>query len=444
MYKFFKLSILFNLLSITLAAQVDSTLGIITVDTLTLQEAVTLALENNHQIRIAHNTETVNQNSATKGNAGFSPTVSVTGGASYSNNNAKFEFATGETQSQNGAASNAQNAALNVNYRLYGGGLAQNNYKRFQILVEQSNLQTRQVLENTSNDVITAYYEVARQAESYVIAQEALKISQDRLARQEGKNEFGTANKLDILNATVDLNADSVTLVTAETNYENAKRSLNQLLVRDLASNFVVQDNIDFSRELDLTQLLDEALEKNSDIRLATYGQTIAETDLEIAEAGQMPTVDLTGSYSFNRNQNEAGFILINQSFGFTGGININFNIFNGKQQNIQIQNARIGIENNRQQIQQTQEIVERNLTNAYYTFQNALTVMDMQERNLEIVRENFEVTLEKFNFGQVTTTQFREAQLNLIRAENTLINARFTAKLAEVALIRLAGLLVE
>lgn len=56
----------------------------------------------------------------------------------------------------------------------------------------------------------------------------------------------------------------------------------------------------------------------------------------------------------------------------------------------------------------------------------------------------NFDRTQELFQLGQVTTTQFREAQLNWIRAELRLINEKYTAKFAEVELYRLSGTLPD
>jgi outer membrane protein TolC len=66
--------------------------------------------------------------------------------------------------------------------------------------------------------------------------------------------------------------------------------------------------------------------------------------------------------------------------------------------------------------------------------------VVSAQERNLSANQNNFERTTEKFRLGQVTSLDFRVAQQNLLQAEINLIEARYNAKIAELAIYQLVG----
>jgi outer membrane protein TolC len=68
---------------------------------------------------------------------------------------------------------------------------------------------------------------------------------------------------------------------------------------------------------------------------------------------------------------------------------------------------------------------------------------MNKEERNKETNKLNFQRTEELFNLGQLNGTQFREAQLNLVTSQANYSNARYLAKIAEIQLIRIAGLLL-
>ena len=86
----------------------------------------------------------------------------------------------------------------------------------------------------------------------------------------------------------------------------------------------------------------------------------------------------------------------------------------------------------------------ERNVANAYDAYRNSRTILALQERNLRSAELNFQRTEQLFNLGQVTTTTFREAQLNLIRSRNNISSAKYTAKIAELRLMQLAGQLLD
>ena len=92
----------------------------------------------------------------------------------------------------------------------------------------------------------------------------------------------------------------------------------------------------------------------------------------------------------------------------------------------------------------QTRRALEKDIKNAYAIYKNNLFSISVEEKNLSTAKLNFDRTKELYNLGQVTTTQFREAQLNWIRAESRLITARYSAKYAEIELYRLSGQLLH
>ena len=69
--------------------------------------------------------------------------------------------------------------------------------------------------------------------------------------------------------------------------------------------------------------------------------------------------------------------------------------------------------------------------------------VLDLESSSLEAAKLNFKRTQELYHLGQVTTTQFREAQLNLIRAKSSMSWAKYEAKLNEIILMKLSGRLL-
>jgi outer membrane protein len=68
--------------------------------------------------------------------------------------------------------------------------------------------------------------------------------------------------------------------------------------------------------------------------------------------------------------------------------------------------------------------------------------LIDLEENNTAIAKQNIEITAEKFKIGTITSVEFRAAQLNYINSKIRLSNAQFQAKLSEITLRELAGTL--
>lgn len=413
-------------------------------EVLSLDDAVAIALEQNYSITIAKNDALIADKNAHPGAAGLLPSVGANAGVNYSAQNTKQVFAGGIPANEtNWAESTSYNAGLEVTYTLFDGLGNVYTLKRLNNLASMGEVQARLLIENTLLQVISQYLVVAQQSENYRILSESIQVSADRYNRQKEKSLYGGA-KLDELNAEVDLNTDSVSLITAFNNLENAKRDLNVLLGRKADTPFDIDLNVSFDRDLILDELTSKALANNASLVLAMQQLQTSQYDKKLANAQLYPVLSGNASYGYNKQENEVGILLENQTDGFSGGLSLRWNLFSGKTRLVQIQNAKIQLESDQANLDQALLQVERDVMNAFANYQTNLYTLAMDQRNLEVAKLNFTRTEDSFKLGQVTNTQFREAQLNLLTAEQRISLSLFNAKLAEIELYRLAGLLLD
>jgi len=411
---------------------------------LTLQQAMQMATQQNYSLKRAREQARIAKNNVYQGNAGLLPTVSLQGGINYSNNNSSFEFASGDTQSQNGAVSVGTNASIRADYVLYNGGVNKRTYESLKLAAEQGNITSQQVKQEVLVGLTASYYNIAELQENYRVALEAVKISKDRLERAKKRQEFGTSNSINVLNSEVSLNNDNLTVVQLKQQLRNAKRNLNVFLGRDINIDFTVDSPGEFKAIASLAQLKDEAYTKNVQLKNIKYTQLTSELNLRLAQGRRLPTVALNASYGFNRNQNQAGFILVNQSLGLSAGLTVTYPLFDGNVGRKNVQNAKISIDVAKTQYEEIKQQIDRDITNAYANYENNLNILKLNQQNEVIAQKNFDAIKSSYNLGQSTNTAFREAQLGLIRAKINTINAKFRAKFAEMSVLLLTGRLLE
>ena len=159
-----------------------------------------------------------------------------------------------------------------------------------------------------------------------------------------------------------------------------------------------------------------------------------------------MPTIGLTGSYGWNElsNNNPLAFLLQNTTTGVNGAINLTWNLFDGGQTINASRNARIVFENQQLLKKQTELEVDRDIKNAWGDYQNALYVLEVQQKNLQTNLDNFNRSRERYELGQISSVDFRVAQLNLLNAVLDRSQAKYNAKLAELLLLQVSGELLN
>jgi len=87
---------------------------------------------------------------------------------------------------------------------------------------------------------------------------------------------------------------------------------------------------------------------------------------------------------------------------------------------------------------------MERDFHNAWSDYKNKLAIYQVQENNIITSKNNFDRTQEKFKLGQVSSIEFRQAQLNLINAELSRNQAKYAAKISELNVLQLSGELLN
>jgi outer membrane protein len=416
---------------------------------LTKKEALEITLKNNFGIKIATNNLEIAKNNSNILNTGFLPTATLTSGADYRRNNQSLIFTdrnTGDDAeiSGSGIVSKTYNASLGVNYTIFDGLGRKYNYKQLQETYNLTELQVRETIENTYLQLFTIYFQIARLSENKDNLQEALSISKNRLKRAEYQYDYGQSTKLEYLNAQVDVNNDSITYINATQQLSNAKRGLNVILGVDKETNYSVETQVAYNKLLNLADLEEKTIANNSLLKQNEKNIAISEFNIKVNQSNYFPTLGFNASYGFNRTENENlinpfGAKLIT-SDGLNTGLSLSWNLFDGGTTKTRLANAKIALDNQQILLDQQKSNIINNLKNTWENYNNQLFIIGAQDKNVSTAQNNFDRTEERYKLGQVTSIEFRQAQINFINAKTALNNAIFDAKLIELQLLQLSG----
>ncbi len=411
---------------------------------LSKEDAVNIALEHNYDIKVVNNNVKIAENSASIYNSGYLPTLSASGGANYKNQDSENEFQDGRIINQS-TKSNSFNASTGLNYLLFDGMGRRYNYKKLKELYNLSSIQAQQVIENTVLQLLTAYYEVARLTQNQINQKTSLSISKERLKREKYKYQYGQNTQLDMLNSEVDVNNDSINLLNINRELANAKRNLNLILGREIRKDFKVDTTVIYAIDLNLENVLASAKERNKILQQAKKNIELSNFDLKINRSGWYPNIGVNGGYGWNNLHTDSDVanpfaLAANTSKGLQAGLSLSWNVFDGGKTKTRVQNAKIAIENKEIIKQQIEQELERNVSNAWETYQNSLFVLQAERKNMETNKRNFERSSEQFKLGQIISVEFRVAQVNYLNSVTNYNKAKYLAKIAELNLLQLSG----
>jgi len=418
--------------------------GAVGQDRLTLDQAIELAMEHNYAIRVARTEAQISRNNYHPGNAGMLPELAATASTSHSVSNSKQTYVTGNVIDRTNAVSDAKNLAMNFNWTLFDGLAMFANLNKLREFRDMGELEARQAVETTLNDVISAYYDILRQKQLRQSLDEAVTISEQRMKISEAKHAMGSESRFDLLNAKVDLNQDRSSLVNQEISLNNARTSLNELLGRAGDLHFEVVDSIAFTRRLTLPELRQGLLQNNTELLWARKNLRVAKLEVAAARAPMLPRFGVNGGYPVPRSESQSGLMHSNKTHGYNYGVNASYTLFDGFTIHRNWQNARVMERRNELRVLELQNQLEAELTRLFQYYQANMTLIEMEQENVEVARENVAISMEKYRLGSISALQMRDIQVKYLNAESRLISAQYSAKIHEIALLKLSGGLVR
>jgi len=412
---------------------------------LTVQDAVRIGLAKNYDIQIARNNAAMAENTRGFGTAGLLPVLNASG---------NFDATASDLQTNNpfrpGGASDSEtaNAQVSLNWNLFDGFRMFADKKRYAELAELGELQAKSDIETIVLNIQRAYYTLVQEQQLLEVARKTRDISRARFEQEHVRRQLGSVSSTDLLNAQVAFNNDEAVLVNQELRVELAQKELNLLLVEPPEMAHEVEEEIEVRPlELALHTLLELMKAKNSDLQAMLKNQSVAHQDLRSARAGFLPTLALGASYGYTDQRISTGSdnpvfpdVLKNTSTDGRVTLTLSLNLFNGFRDRINYQNAQLLLRNRELAYKSQEEQFVALMHEKYTTFQKQVELVQLQEQNLAAARQNLQVQQDRYRMGTTTSLEFRDAQVNLVRAQWSLISAKFQARMTRLDIDKLAG----
>lgn len=402
---------------------------------LTLKDAIEIALKNNYNIKLAQNNNAVAKNNVTPGNAGLLPQVSGDLTTNASKQTITQTRSDGTVNNLNGIRNSSMSYGPSLNWTIFDGFAMFANYDQLKQLDQLSDIRLRDTLQSTVANVMSTYFNLVNQHEQLKAQRGVIEISRTQTRIANDKFNVGRASKLEVLNAQVNLNTDTAALIVQMQQIKSNKIRLNQLLIRDLQTDFRVADTIVVDEKLKLGDIINGAQTQNPAILSAEINKRLADISLRQVKATRYPTLSVGTGYTWTNNKTPAGFTQSQNAHGFNYGLTASINIFDGFNQWRRERNAKIQIDNAGIDAKQTRLDVEAQINNLFVSYLSGLELVKLGQSNVTIAKRNLDISLEKYKLGNITPLEIREAQRNYLDAQGTFFSAQYQSKLAEITL---------
>lgn len=414
-----------------------------TVD-LNLPKTVQMALDYNRDIKNSQYALKKAEYAINQAQAGKKPTVDYNFGAqrSRATDAATYSRAASLMGGAN-SVSNAFSNGISVNIPLYTGGLVEGQIDVAKLGKTNAQEEILRVEQATKYSAIEGYYGLLAYQELQGVYHEAADNLQGHLDNVQAQYNVGTKAKVDVLSSDVSLANAKTTAITADNNVAVAESNLNNILGLPLETKLNLADHqLPFDTyNISLQEATDYAMKYRPEVLQAAIAVQEAERNIDIADAGNKPTVAITGGNDWADNT-FPGIDANKRSWKVAAGVTYNF--YDGGATKAKVNQAKQDLLVARETEQKTREAVQLEVKQAYLNIRSAAQKVEETQTVVDQARENYRIQNIRYQAGVGINLDVLDAQLSLNEAQVNHIQALYDYNVGIAKLEQVMGVDVE
>ncbi len=422
---------------------------------LTLEECIQIALKGNSTIRINRNLDESFDEDVTGSYSGILPTINLnanSGRVEAGEREVEQDVPVGISDStyiydrrvivQPGYVADFNSFNVNVNQNVFDGGEWWNaiSYAKSQREVSSRTLQS--TINNTILDVQQKFYDLLKAEKLLEVNELAVQRSQDQMNKTQKMFELGAVAKVDVYRSRVNLGNDKINMLLQKNAVSLAKNYLNLAMGRQPETPIAISvAGLDISPGLTNSEdYIAQGLEKNPEVRKNEAEVKSQSVQTSRAYGVLWPSIGLFFSYNRSNEGFERVYTGWDKNWNIQYGIGLRLNIFNGLQDKVRIQKAKLAERNAMERYEEGKRNLKGTISQYINDFNSYLEIIEINEDNLEASKEEYRLAEERYRIGSGTQLEVREAQVNLTRAEETLVRAKYSALVTQAQLDNALG----
>lgn len=409
-----------------------------TVD-LNLPKTVQMALDYNRDIKNSQYALKKAEYTIDEAKAGKAPVVDYT----FNTQRSRATDASLAASRSKDAISNAFGNNLSVTIPLYTGGKVEGNIDVAKLGKTNAQEDILRVEQATKYSAIQGYYGLLAYQELQGVYHEAVDNLQGHLDNVQAQYNVGTKARVDVLSSDVSLANAKTTAITADNNVAVAESNLNNILGLPLETKLNLADHqLPFDTyNISLQEATDYAMKYRPEVLQAAIAVQQAERNIDIANAGNRPTVAITGGNNWADNT-FPGIDANKRSWNIGAGVTYNF--YDGGATKAKVNQAKQDLLVARETEQKTREAVQLEVKQAYLNIRSAAQKVEETQTVVDQARENYRIQNIRYQAGVGINLDVLDAQLSLNEAQVNHIQALYDYNVGIAKLEQVMGVDVE
>ena len=326
---------------------------------------------------------------------------------------------------------------LNASVTIWNGGINYKNIKEQELQNEITKLQTEESELSIQEQIAQIYVQIMYTKEALKVNEELLKTAQSQYDRGVEMQKQGQMAKADVVQLEAQLTSAKYDIVNTRAQLENYKRQLKSVLELDINSEFDIKGDIPSDEKVlavipSKQEAYNKALANRPEIKSAELGIEQAKMQLDIARRAHYPTLRASASLGSNHSSgspNNWGNQM-KSNLNMSAGLTVSVPIFDNRQIASNIRNAKLQQVNSQLDLQDKRTALSNTIEQYWINANNNQQSYLAAQARVKSQEASYELLNEQFLNGLKNTVDVLQGRDNVINAEQSMLQSKYTTLL--------------
>jgi outer membrane protein len=409
--------------------------------TITMNDAIRIALERNTTIERARNSLEISRARILQAEGAFLPNLGL--GVTPSE---RISLGRSDSLERSDRFTTGLSISASSVMTLYSGGANESALAQAEGQIRVDTLELERTRATIAFSVVSAYTQLLSERELIALERQNLAAQQKLLERVEAFTQAGVRPVGELYTQRAQVAAAELRLVNAESAAEFSELRLRQLLRLEPGGRYRFIESgagtgaTPSAPSIATAELLvSQALARRNDLSAQQARIDLANEAIRGARAGYKPTISLNTSLgtSYSSSDAESGFAeqLALDRPALSIGVGLTLPLFDRNRTDAAVAIAEAQLKNEQLMLDDLKLSISSEVEQAYLQYATTLKQIDVTDRQVEAARQALDAETARYEVGASTLTEVIQARVALLSAETSRLQARNTLVLRRWAL---------
>jgi outer membrane protein TolC len=410
---------------------------------MTIERALQIALERNETLKVDQERLRESQANVSEARTAFLPSLNVNFAFTPSQASPLLRIpagAFGPTEQSFRANFVRENVVrLDIQQPLYTGGRLEHSFGAQAATQEATRLTLDRSRQTLQLRVYETFYAALLNDQGIRVNEEGVRIAERHLELAKARFDAGSAARLDVLRAEVELANARARLIRARSAAAVSRQGLRTILSLPEGETLEVSGTLDDTPAVPAAAALSAALAERADVRALGQQKEAAQRMVSLAMADLRPNVSFAGNLQYQEDGFNSLLNGSNRSYQF--GLSVNVPLFAAPGVTARKAAATARVNQADHGARAALDGARLELSSATTQLEASREIVTTTEKAIELARESLSIAEVSYENGILTAAELNDARLSLLETEWELMQAKYARIIAAARTRHAAGI---